>query len=317
MAVSTPRKCQSMGYRYIFFGIALLCGLGIAIVSCQTVDTITKIGTSIGTATGVLTQSQAESIQKSATAVARTFQDITPEQEYYVGRTVGAVVLNKYKPYKNMAAIQYINRLGQTLARASDRPETFGGYHFLILDSGDINAFAAPGGFIFVTRGLLRCTLYEGAVASVLAHEIGHVQLKHGLQAIKKSRVNSALTILGIEGAKTFGGQQLATLTQTFGNSIADISKTLINSGYSRSFEIQADKAAVTILRRVGYDPNALVDMLKVMHQRLKPGGIDFAKTHPSPADRISGIEKIIGGYVPVKQSKARQKRFSKYLRKI
>ena len=317
MAVSTPNKCQSRDHRYILFGIAFLCSLVVAIVSCQTVDTVTKVGTTIGTATGVLTQSQAESIQKSATAVAKTFQDITPEQEYYVGRTIGAVVLEKYKPYQNPAAIQYLNRLGQTLARASDRPETFGGYHFLILDSNDISAFAAPGGFIFVTRGLLRCGLYEGAVASVLAHEIGHVQLKHGLQAIKKSRITSALTILGIEGAKTFGGEQLATLTQTFENSIADISNTLINSGYSRSFEIQADKAAVTILRRVGYDPNALVDMLKVMQQRLKPGGIDFAKTHPSPADRISGIEKITGGYAPVKPSKARQSRLSKYLRKI
>jgi len=306
-----------MNYRYILFGIALLCGLGVAIVSCQTVDTVTQVGTAIGTATGVLTQSQAESIQKSATAVAKTFQDITPEQEYYVGRTIGAVVLDKYKPYQNLAAIQYMNRLGQTLARASDRPETFGGYHFLILDSDDINAFAAPGGFVFVTRGLLRCGLYEGAVASVLAHEIAHVQMKHGLQAIKKSRISSALTTLGIEGTKTFGGEQLATLTQTFENSIADISNTLIKSGYSRSFEIQADKAAITILRRVGYDPHALVDMLKVMHQRLKPGGIDFAKTHPSPADRISGIEKIIGGYAPVKQSKARQSRFSKYLGKI
>lgn len=317
MAVSTPKKCQSRGHRYLFSGVALLCGLCVAIVSCQTMDTVTKVGTTIGTATGVLTQSQAESIQKSAVAVAKTFQDITPEQEYYIGRTIGAVVLNKYKPYNNPAANQYINRLGQTLARASDRPETFGGYHFLILDSDDINAFATPGGFIFVTRGLLRCCLYEGAVASILAHEIGHVQQKHGLQAINKSRITSALTVIGIEGAKTFGGQELATLTQTFENSIADISKTLINSGYSRSFEIQADKAAVTILRRVGYDPNALVDMLKVMRQRLKPGGIDFAKTHPSPSDRISGIEKIVGGYAPVKQSKYRQSRFGKHLRKI
>ncbi len=317
MAVSTRRKCQSIGRRYILLGIALLCGLGIAMVSCQTMDTVTKVGTTIGTATGVLTQSQAESIQKSATAVAKTFKDITPEQEYYVGRTIGAVVLDKFKPYQNLAATQYINRLGQTLARASDRPETFGGYHFLILDSDDINAFAAPGGFIFVTRGLLRCCLYESAVASVLAHEIGHVQLMHGLQAIKKSRITSALTILGIEGAKTFGGEQLASLTKTFENSIADISNKLINSGYSRSFEIQADKAAVTILKRVGYDPNALVDMLKVMQQRLKPGGIDFAKTHPTPADRISAIEKTIGGYAPVNQPKARQSRFNKYLRKI
>ena len=93
-----------------------------------------------------------------------------------------------------------------TLSKTSDLPETFGGYHFLILDSDEINAFAAPGGFIFVTRGLLRCCKHEDAAAAVLAHEIGHVELRHGLQAIKKSRITTALTTLGIAGVKTFGG---------------------------------------------------------------------------------------------------------------
>ena len=97
-------------------------------------DTVTQIGTSIGVATGAIDQSHAESIQKSAKAVARSFEDFTPEQEYYIGRTVGAVIVSKYRPYKNPQANRYINLLGQTLAQASDLPETFGGYHFLILD---------------------------------------------------------------------------------------------------------------------------------------------------------------------------------------
>lgn len=293
--------------------VALLLLLGL-VAGCETMDQVAKVGTDIAASTGVISKRQAQSIQKSTVAVARTFEDITPEQEYYIGRTIGAVVLSKYPAYNNPGLNRYINLLGQTLARASDRPETYGGYHFLVLDSDDINAFAAPGGLIFVTRGLLRCCRNEDALASVLAHEIGHVQYKHGLQAIRKSRITSALTILGVEGAKTYGGKELASLTKTFEDSISDITKTLINNGYSRAFERQADRAAIDILRRVGYSPQGLVNMLLIMDRRLKPGGPDFAKTHPAPRQRIADIQKVIGTNVPLSTPSGRQARFLTYM---
>jgi predicted Zn-dependent protease len=245
---------------------------------------------SVGVASGMISTSQAGSVTKSIQAVTKTFEDFTPEQEYYIGRAVGAVVLNKYKPYARQGANRYLNVLGKTLAQASDLPETFGGYHFLILDSDQINAFAAPGGLIFVTRGLLRCCENEDALAAVLAHEIGHIQHRHGLQAIKKSRITTALTTLAIEGTKTVSGGELAQLTQTFEDSIFDITSTLINKGYSRAFEREADLAALTILKRVGYHGNSLIEMLESMEKRLNPGASDFAATHPSPADRITYI---------------------------
>jgi predicted Zn-dependent protease len=294
--------------------LAVLLFFSASITGCQTMAEATNIATSLGAAAGVITPTQAESISKSAKAVAKSFEDFTPQQEYYIGRTVGAVIAGKYKPWDNAKANIYINLLGQTLARASELPETFGGYHFLIQDSEEINAFAAPGGLIFVTRGMLRCCRHEDAVAAILAHEIGHVQSKHGLQAIKTARVTQALTTIGIEGAKTFGGEELGRLTQTFEDSIADITATLINNGYSRDFEHQADVTAVTILKRVGYDPNGLMDMLKVMQQRLKPGGLDFARTHPSPADRMADIHALIGAHVAVQSPSARQSRFTSAL---
>lgn len=291
-----------------FLGLILLFSMVIS--GCKTMEAVTEIGTSIGVATGRISQSEADSISKSAKAVAKTFKDFTPEQEYYIGRTIAAVILNKYRPHPDKNANDYINLLGQTLAKVSDMPETFGGYHFLIQDSDEINALAAPGGLIFITRGMLKLCRTEDAVAAVLAHEIGHVQAKHGLQAIKKSRVTSAITTLGVEGAKTFGKEELAGLTETFENSIADITATLVNNGYSRNFERQADQAAVTILKRMGYDPNGLVDMLQVMSKNLKLGGHDFAKTHPSPQSRIVDIQKIIGTYAAIDKPDARQRRF-------
>jgi len=312
-SVHTSCRLRSVN-RICRIELVLLIMAAVLLTGCESMDTVAQIGTAVAVATGTIDQSQAESIQKSAKAVARSFQDFTPEQEYYIGRTVGAVIVNKYKPYDNPAATRYINLLGQTLARASELPETFGGYHFLILDSDEINAFAASGGFIFITRGLLRCCRDEDAAAAVLAHEIGHVQSRHGLQAIKKSRVTAALTTLAVEGTKTFSGQELAELVTTFEGSITDITTTLINNGYSREFEQQADQAAVTILQRVGYDPNGLVEMLKTMQSRLRPGGPDFARTHPSPVSRMADIQKIIGPLGAVATPAPRQRRFSEYL---
>ncbi len=247
---------------------------------------------------------------KAAGALNKSFQDITPEQEYYIGRAVAASVLSTYPPSPNDRFNLYLNTLGQTLAQASDMPETFGGYHFLVLDSPEINAFAAPGGLILVTRGMIRLCKTEDALAAVLAHEISHVAGKHGLKSIKHSRLTSAFTIIAAEAAKSYGPAQLSRLTEAFEGSITDIASTLMKSGYSRDLEREADKGAVTILRRVGYDPGALIVMLTEMKKQLKPGGLDFAKTHPDPNDRIADIRPLVGGLSATPASPERQKRF-------
>jgi len=306
---------MNMLHRY---AILSLCALALAsLPACKTMDTLSELGAGVAVATGVATPQQGESIKKAGSAIGKTFESITPEQEYYIGRTVGAVVLNQYKPLNNAAANHYLNVLGQTLAQFSDKPETFGGYHFLIMETDDVNAFSAPGGLIFISRGMIRCCQNEDALAAVLAHEIGHVELQHGLQAISKSRMTSALTILATESAKSFGGKELAQLTEAFEGSIADITSTMMNNGYSREYERQADRVAVTILQRSGYDPNGLTAMLTQMKKQLKPGGHDFAKTHPSPDSRIKDIAKWIGPVKPVVSSTVRQARFQAAAGKI
>jgi predicted Zn-dependent protease len=275
------------------------------------------VGAAVGQGAGVLTPDQAKSVKKAGSTVGKTFDSFTPEQEYYIGRTVGAVVINQYKPLSNDEANHYLNVLGQTLAQFSDKPETFGGYHFLIMETEEVNAFSAPGGLVFVSRGMLKCCKSEDATAAVLAHEIGHVQCGHGINAIKKSRYTSAVTTVLMEAGKSLSSQELAQLTEAFEGSISDITGTMMNSGYARSAERQADQAAVTILQRAGYDPNALVAMLTEMKTHLKPGGKDFAKTHPSPDERIADVKKMIGGAAAAPAPAARQARFAQALGKI
>jgi beta-barrel assembly-enhancing protease len=289
----------------------------ISLASCQTMEKATSVATSIGEGAGLVSSSQAESLRKTTKAVVRSAEEFTPEQEYYIGRSVGAVVLAKYPGYDSSRINQYLNMIGQTLAQASDMPGIFGGYHFLALNSDEINAFATPSGLVFVTKGLLRCCRSEDALAAVLAHEVCHIELRHGMQAIKKARITEALTTIAAESAKTFGSKEVAALTETFGGTITDITNTMIEKGYSRSSEYDADAKAVQILKRVGYDPNGLIEMLTAMKKNLKTGGPDFAKTHPSPENRITEIQNDGLKYTAVKSPAARQQRFQQALGNI
>jgi predicted Zn-dependent protease len=300
--------------------LLLACGglllAGLVLVGCNNPDAVSRVFGSLGNVGGAPVGDYATSAVKGASAVAHAAEDFTPEQEYYIGRSVGATLLAKYRPYNNAKANAYINEVGQALAMFSDMPQTYGGYHFLILDSAEINAFAAPGGLIFITRGMLRCCSGENALAAVLAHEIGHVEGKDALRAIKRARTTEALAIIGGEAVKHAGGGQLTQLTNIFADSIGDIMTTMVNNGYSRTLEYQADKAAVTILVRTGYNPAGLPDMLAEMQKRLTPGGTDFAKTHPAPKDRIAELASL-ARVAEINEPPARAARFKAALGSI
>lgn len=285
---------------------------------CKTLNALTEIGTSVAVATGAIDAQQADSINKSVEAGGKAMESITPSQEYYIGRSVAAMVIKQYKPMNDEKANRYLNVLGSTLARVSDKPQTFGGYHFLIMETEEINAFAAPGGLIMVSRGLIKCCDSEDALAAVLAHEIGHIQYGHALQAIQKGRVTGFLTVLGAESAKNFAGEEVAELTNMFEGSLNDIIGTMVNSGYSRKFETQADQAAVAIMRRAGYNPTALKTMLEIMDRHMQGGEKKgFGKTHPDPSVRIKDIEPLISDCGPLANVPKRQDRFRKELASV
>jgi predicted Zn-dependent protease len=290
---------------FVLFSLLALAGCkGAEIVGGIAKD----MGLNIG---GVPVGDYAESAVKSGEAVARSMEDFTPEQEYYIGRAVTATLLETYKPLKNQAAGEYVNTLGQSLALFSEMPLTYAGYHFQIVDSDEINAFAAPGGFSLVTRGLIKCCPNETALAAVLAHEIAHVQNKDALRAIKKSRVTEALGIIGGEAIKHAAGADLAQLTGIFADSVGDVMTNMVSNGYSRSYEYEADQGAVGVLNRAGYDSSGLVVMLQAMQSRLVSGRADFAKTHPAPVDRIEELAGLDAGAM-TPEPNARTARFRK-----
>lgn len=288
----------------------ILLSLLLLAVSCEMLDQAVQQGADLASSQGLISSTQAGSIKKTSTAAAKSAEDITPSQEYYIGRSVAATILSQYRALDNNTLNIYLNTLGQTLALASEKPETFRGYRFMALDTDEINAFAAPGGFILVSRGLIRCCPNEDALAAVLAHEIAHVQYGHGKRAIQNSRLTNLFGVVATEAAKNLEDQQLAQLTQDFSGAVNDVVTQLVRNGYSQSAEYQADKGAVAILKNIGYDPQALRVMLQSMEKRLTAGSAGFGKTHPSPKDRIANIESLLGAPHALVSTLGRDARF-------
>lgn len=230
---------------------------------------------------------------RNAAAAAR---ELTPEEEYYIGRSVAASILARYKPLGQAEVDRYLNLLGQGLALHSSRPEIYIGYRFLALQDEEANAFATPGGHVFISRGLLLLARDEDELAAALAHEISHVALGHGLGSVQGARFAQIVSKFAI-GAGLSSGGSAAEFTAAFGDAITEIASTILVSGYSRTYEFGADLEARKILARAGYDPNALARLISRLPSRPESGYDSsgnsrggFAVTHPEPAARLEAI---------------------------
>ena len=295
---------------FIFF-TAVIAFSGI-IFSCQSMMKVADISAQIAGATGVIDQNTANAISKSSQAIAGAAEEITPEQEYYIGRAVGANILASYKVWDGSPALTaYVNRICWAMVINSPRPDIYNGYHVAILDSNEINAFATSGGHIFITRGLISAAKSEDALAGVIAHEIAHIQLQHSIKAIKTSRITNALLVTSTSAAGAAAGYDVNELTDIFNESVGEIVTTMVNNGYSQNQEFDADNTAMILMASTGYSPSGLVDMLRELNNAQSDKSKGFGKTHPTPAQRISNAEKSIGKYSVPDTRSYRQNRFS------
>jgi len=255
---------------------------------------------------------------KAVSSLRKGIEDLLPEEEYYIGRSVTARVLADYKPINHRKINAYINEVGGYLAQFSTRPETYGGYHFQLVRSNEINAFAAPGGFIVITSGLYKTLKNEDQLAAVLAHEIAHVTLRHGLGAIKTSNLTEAFTLIGSAAIEGYGkGQQLRQirqLTGVFSTSVDDVINQLVVSGYSQEQELDADAEGLRIVYRSGYDTAGLGQFLQALQQRSSGVSGGFYSTHPPASNRLSGVNSVLSSEGLQGQPNAdRDRRFRRY----
>ncbi|MFM9969530.1 MAG: M48 family metalloprotease [Burkholderiales bacterium] len=176
-------------------------------------------------------------------------------QEMRLGAQANQQTLKEYALYDINGLQAYVEAIGQKLAKASHRPGL--SYRFTVVDSPDINAFALPGGYIYITRGILAYLNSEAELAAVLGHEIGHVTARHSVRQMSAAQgADIALTIASIF-SPTLRNQGVQQITNVLGSALL--------SGYGRDHELEADRLGAEYLARTGYDPQAMIRVVGVL----------------------------------------------------
>ena len=221
---------------------------------------------------------------------ASAFSVISEAQEIEIGRGADPEIQKRYGVLDDPALQAYVTSVGRRLSDVPGvRPYP---YRFLVLDSPELNAFALPGGSVYVTRGMLAALTNEAELAGVLGHEIGHVSNRDGAQQLTKGLGLQVLT-LGLAVVSPGGRENAGAWMQVMGQL-----STLILLGYSREAELEADAAAINYLHGTGYDPQGVPRVLRRLRQRERLGGVTYPgvlSTHPDSATRIARAETFAG----------------------
>ncbi|SRR5579885_236528 len=222
--------------------------------------------------------------QKLATATA----EVPEDREIEIGRGMAAALLGATPLVRDDGVQRYVNRIGMWIAGRTERAGL--PWHFGVLDTETVNAFAAPGGYVFVTRGLLRIAGSESDLAGVLSHEIGHVLRRHHLEAIRKQ----ALQGLAID----LVGEAVSRSAHFDATPFIQVGMQIYARGLDRDDEFEADGIGVVLAARGGYEPYGLPRLLLTINQ-LKPGAADLVllnATHPPTMERLARLEKLMAG---------------------
>src|SRR4051794_27901071 len=193
----------------------------------------------------------------------QNFTLMTEAAEIRRGQEAAAEVSKVYATYSDLPSLQsYVREVGQKLAKNSHRPQL--DYHFTVVDSPEVNAFALPGGYVYITRGILAYLNSEAELAAVLAHEIGHVTARHSVRQYSAATAANVAATLGGLAVGMFVPQLGGTLAQAI-QSVLGLTGSVLLSGYGRSHELEADRLGAQYLARSGYDPQAMIKVIGVL----------------------------------------------------
>ena len=221
---------------------------------------------------------------ESVKNVGKATREIGEPEEIAIGRDLAATLLGAAPLVNDPAMQRYVNNVGRWLAAQSGRPGL--PWQFGVLDAPQINAFAVPGGTVFITRGLLDKMRSEAELAGVLGHEIGHVVKKHHLKAIQKG----AVTALAGDALQMAVQNRNAAANEK----LVSFGKEMYARGLDKDDEFEADRVGVVIAARAGYDAYGLPAVLQTLQaMNAQDSGLALMfKTHPAPADRLDQLSE-------------------------
>ena len=216
---------------------------------------------------------------------------LEPDQEIAMGLQAAPEMIQQHGgEYPDPKLQDYIDQVGYRIVRNSDAAKTNWQFDFhLLADSQTINAFALPGGQVFITAALYKKLQTEGQLAGVLGHEIGHVIARHGAQRIAKGQLTDGLIGAVVVGS---GSQNTAQVAAMIGE--------LVNMKYGREDELESDDLGVRFMTQAGYDPNAMIGVMEILADSSEgQAPPEFFSTHPNPENRIQKIQAAIQKYYP------------------
>lgn len=216
---------------------------------------------------------------------------LTPRQEIALGLQAAPQMMQQHGGLANDERAQtFVDTVGNLLVQSSAAADTEWQYDFhLLRDPETINAFALPGGQVFITGALFNRLETEGQLAGVLGHEIGHVVARHGAQRIAKAELTEGLTGAVVVAS---GDARAAQVAQMVGQ--------LVNMKYGREDELESDKLGVRFMVDAGYDPRAMIRVMEILRDAGGGGNQpEFFSTHPNPENRIARIEQAIAELFP------------------
>ena len=231
-------------------------------------------------------------ILSGATQVLSSAKDVDYPTERTIGESLALEAMQRFgKPTAKEPQQKYANLVGMAVANNSARPKI--PYQFAVLDSPVHNAFAAPGGIIFVSKALVNLLADESELAAVLAHEVGHVAGKHALRSTQRAQFLSGVGTITAATMRSEKGKQFESM-------IGDIQNVLFDKGLDQNMEYEADAAAMQTLYRTGYDPSAMIRVLEKLQQieatsTNKKGS--WFSTHPPLGERIARLKEQLGKY--------------------
>ena len=212
---------------------------------------------------------------------------ISTSDEVSIGQSMSKEVETQNKVVADPEVENYVNGVGQKLAGLSDRTDLQ--YHYKVLESSDINAFACPGGYIYVYSGLLKTIDNEAQLAGVMAHEIGHVVARHSVKRLQQ--------VLGIQVLLSIALGQSSEITQQ----AVSTGVSVILQGYSRDNEYEADYDGALYMTKAGYNPEGMIQLFQkfvAMEQDKKTTALDkLFESHPPSADRITRVQEEIKSF--------------------
>ena len=263
-------------------------------------DTIQGLGEAFG-----MKKKKIDLLRKGL-GVVEALQPIGEEEEITLGEAVAVEAFSRFGgEYPNKNLTRYINLVGKTIAEFSDRPTL--DYHFAILNSQEQNAFAAPGGYIFITIGLLNTLKNEAELAGVLAHEIAHVTHQHMLETIRRGAILGSVSEFTLSAMKKN--------PEMFSNVIDEMTEVLFTKGLDKDKEFEADVMGIEYAYRAGYHPQGLKNYLQTLAKEEGHVQSKFFTTHPSTSVRISKIDTLLMDYSDIKNLPFLTERFQRYVK--